>query len=411
MKKLLKRTAADDFRVMPYNLRWLTVLGIGTSNDRRRYRLAIALALTVVIIILPKPIRISEQHPFESIVRSLAELLFGLLGYLTIIIVASKSEPFRQVIQKLEQALASFRDRDDQCSRLIVKVNGGIYRFSVAYARLNLVYMLLFNLVPPAVNYPYYLHHLLTTTNGTTGNRTVEFMLPLEQDFYGLDIRHNILHYSAFWLISWMACTFTVVILWAKGALFILIRYNTLLYQLVNCMLRELGATAVDGAAESSRLLLAWKQRQLVQTIELHRTAIECTKLLDSILRLVLLIQSVGCLLMWCLMLYYISRNANLNVVNLMVLTLSIVFEMWCFSYLGHQLTEANASIANTAYSSCSWYQEPRVLQKTYQRIMMQATSRQATITAGRFHNVNIVTFAQLVKTSYTYYMIMKEIF
>ncbi|XP_035793910.1 uncharacterized protein LOC118467477 isoform X1 [Anopheles albimanus] len=235
------------------------------------------------------------------------------------------------------------RDRDDQCSRLIVKVNGGIYRFSVAYARLNLVYMLLFNLVPPAVNYPYYLHHLLTTTNGTTGNRTVEFMLPLEQDFYGLDIRHNILHYSAFWLISWMACTFTVVILWAKGALFILIRYNTLLYQLVNCMLRELGATAVDGAAESSRLLLAWKQRQLVQTIELHRTAIECTKLLDSILRLVLLIQSVGCLLMWCLMLYYISRNANLNVVNLMVLTLSIVFEMWCFSYLGHQLTEAVA--------------------------------------------------------------------
>uniref|UniRef100_A0A182NZA2 Uncharacterized protein n=1 Tax=Anopheles dirus TaxID=7168 RepID=A0A182NZA2_9DIPT len=394
---MLARTAADNFRVMPYNLRVLAVLGLW-SNRSKLYRLYVLLVFTFVVIIIPKPVRISDRHPFESIVRSVSELIFAALCYLTIIIMAIKSEPFRQVILQLEQALMQFRHTDDQCSRLIEQVNTSIHRFSVGYIKLHLCYIVLFNVAPPAYNFPHY----FTQWTLPLENRTVEFMLPLMQDLYGLDIRHNIGHYAVSWIAITPACVFCTLIMWSRGTLFMLIRYNTLLYQLVNSLLEKFGC-------EAPRMMLWRKHHRLQRIVELHHCAIECTKLLDSCLSLILLIQCVGCLLLLCLILFYVSRNPNLNVINVGVLFASIFIEMMCFSSLGNQLTEENAAISNSAFN-CRWYNEPIVVRKYFIRIILQA-HRKATITAGRFYNVNIVTFAQLIKTSYTYYMIMKEMF
>uniref|UniRef100_A0A182S932 Uncharacterized protein n=1 Tax=Anopheles maculatus TaxID=74869 RepID=A0A182S932_9DIPT len=397
MAKILTRTSADNFRVMPYNLRVFAVVGLW-GNRRKQYRLYAVLLLALVVIVFPKPVRISDRHPFESIVRSVAELIFAALCYLTIIILAIKSEPFRQVIVKLEQTLALFRDKNDQCSQLIVEVNTSIHRFSLRYAKLHLLYVLLFNVAPPVYNYPHY----FLQSKLPPANRTVEFMLPLMQDLYGLNVRHNIAHYTISWLSITPFCAFFTLILWYKGSLFMLIRYNTLLYQLVNLLLQQF-------ADEGPGAKLRQKHHRLQRIVELHYRAIECTKLLDSILSLILLIQFVGCLLLLCLILFYVSRNHNLNVINLGVLFSSIFIEMMCFSYLGNQLTEENASISNFAFN-CHWYEEPIVIRKYFLRIILQS-HRKATITAGKFYNVNIVTFAQLIKTSYTYYMIMKEMF
>lgn len=359
MVNLFARTPADNFRVMPYNLRLFAMLGLW--GDRRKlYRLYVLLLLAYVAIIFPKPVRITDRHPFESIVRSVSELIFAALCYLTIIILAIKSEPFRAVIHKLEQALelctcacarcccwtpipattqkkqlklqsfpSSVRDKQDQCSQLIIEVNANIHRFSLGYAKLNLLYVLLFNIIPPIYNYPrYFLQWRLPEDN-----RTVEFMLPLMQDLYGLDVHHNIVHYTISWVAITPFCVFFALILWFKGALFMLIRYNTLLYQLVNRLLQQYDRESAGG-------LLAQKHRRLQQIVQLHYSAIECTKLLDSILSLILLIQCIGCLLMLCLMLFYITRNHSLNVINIAVLLMSIFIEMLCFSYLGNQLTE-----------------------------------------------------------------------
>ncbi|XP_052896827.1 putative odorant receptor 92a [Anopheles moucheti] len=397
MAHILTRTAADNFCVMPYNLRVFALLGLW--GDRRKlYRLYVLLLVAFAVIIYPKPVRISDRHPLESIVRSVAELIFAALCYLTIIILAIKSEPFRQVIRKLEQALALFRDRNDQCSELIVDVNVSIHRFSLCYAKLHLLYALLFNVAPPVYNYPhYFLQSMLPSAN-----RTVEFMLPLMQDLYGLDLRHNIAHYTISWLSITPFCAFFTLIVWYKGTLFMLIRYNTLLYQLVNQLLQQYAFGAAG-------LNLGQKHDRLKRIVELHFRAIQCTKLLDNVLGLILLIQCVGCLLLLCLILFYVTRNQNLNVINVGVLFASIFIEMMCFSYLGNQLTEENATISNSAFN-CRWYEEPIVIRKYFLRIILQA-DRKATITAGRFYNVNIVTFAQLIKSSYTYYMIMKKLF
>uniref|UniRef100_A0A182Q839 Uncharacterized protein n=1 Tax=Anopheles farauti TaxID=69004 RepID=A0A182Q839_9DIPT len=395
---MLARTAADNFRVMPYNRRVLAVLGLW-SNRRKLYRLYVLLVFTFVVIIVPKPLRITPRHPFESIVRSVAEHIFAALCYLTIIIMAIKSEPFRQVIHQMEQTLLQFRHTDDQCSRLIVQVNTSIHRFSVGYTKLHVCYMLLFNVGPPAYNFQSYLTHWTHPVE----NRTVEFLLPLMQDLYGLDIRHNIGHYTISWIAITPACAIFTVILWSKGTLFLLIRYNTLLYQLVNRLLEQFGR-------EASRMTQWRKHRRLQRIVELHHRAIECTKLLDSCLCLILLIQCVGCILLFCLALFYISRNHNLNVINVTVLFASIFIDMMCFSALGNQLTEENAAISDSAFNYCRWYDEPIVVRQYFVRIILQA-HRKATITAGGFYNVNIVTFAQLIKTSYTYYMVMKETF
>uniref|UniRef100_A0A182MDT2 Uncharacterized protein n=1 Tax=Anopheles culicifacies TaxID=139723 RepID=A0A182MDT2_9DIPT len=367
---------------MPYNLRVFALFGLW--GDRRKlYRLYVLLLIAFTVIIFPKPVLISDRHPFESIVRSVAELIFAALCYLTIIILAIKSEPFRQVILKLEQALAQFRDQNDQCSELIVQVNARIHRFSLSYAKLNLCYALFFNLAPQIYNYPHYIWQ----STLPPANRTVEFVLPLMQELYGLDLRHNIAHYTIFWMSITPFCVFLTLILWYKGSLFMLIRYNTLLYQLVNQLLHQF-------EVETAGAGLSQKHVRLQRIVQLHYRAIECTKLLDSILSLILLFQCLGCLLLLCLILFYITRNHNLNVINVSVLFFAILIEMMCFSYLGDQLTEENATISNSAFN-CRWYEEPIVIRKYFLRIILQS-HRKATITAGKFYNVNIVTFAQI---------------
>uniref|UniRef100_A0AAG5DF60 Uncharacterized protein n=1 Tax=Anopheles atroparvus TaxID=41427 RepID=A0AAG5DF60_ANOAO len=217
-----------------------------------------------------------------------------MLCFLTIIIMASKSEPFRQVVHKMEQTQAPCRDRaavrwtkpaesemnnfalfsraavrdsddDDRCRRLIIEVNDKIHRFSVAYAKLNACNMLLFNLVPPACNFPRYLLH-----RNVSNRTTVEFLLPLEQDFYGLDIRRNVAHYTVFCACIIPACCLTTLILWTKGILFILIRYNTLLYQLVNRRLEEYHRRPSDGPVAMASLQTRANTRKLAEIVELH---------------------------------------------------------------------------------------------------------------------------------------------
>ncbi|XP_049293939.1 uncharacterized protein LOC125769311 [Anopheles funestus] len=158
-------------------------------------------------------------------------------------------------------------------------------------------------------------------------------MLPLMQDLYGLDVWHNIAHYTISWLSITPCCAFFTLLHWYKGSLFMLIRYNTLLYQLVNQLLQQF-------ECETAGAKLRQKHFQLQRIVELHYRAIECTKLLDNILSLILLIQFIGCLLLLCLILFYITRNHNLNVINVGVLFFSIFIDMMCFSYLGNQLTE-----------------------------------------------------------------------
>uniref|UniRef100_A0A182ITZ9 Uncharacterized protein n=1 Tax=Anopheles atroparvus TaxID=41427 RepID=A0A182ITZ9_ANOAO len=306
---MLARTAADNFRVMPNNLRVLATLGV-CGERRKLYRFVLLLAFAFAVIIFPKPVRITDRHPFESIVRSVAEFNFAMLCFLTIIIMASKSEPLRQVVHKMEQTLAPYRyrttvrwtkpaesemnnsalfsraavrdsdDDDDRCRRLIIEVNDKIHRFSVAYAKLNVCNMLLFNLVPPACNFPRYLLH-----RNVSNRTTVEFLLPLEQDFYRLDIRHNVAHYTVFCASIIPACCLTTLIFWTKGILFILIRNNTLLYQFVNRRLEEYHRppTGSDGPVAMASLRTTAKTRKVAEIVELHYASIECNQLLDSI--------------------------------------------------------------------------------------------------------------------------------
>uniref|UniRef100_A0A182ILT8 Uncharacterized protein n=1 Tax=Anopheles atroparvus TaxID=41427 RepID=A0A182ILT8_ANOAO len=61
--------------------------------------------------------------------------------------------------------------------------------------------------------------------------------------------------------------------------------------------------------------------------------------------------------------------------------------------YISRNTSEENVTIGHTAYS-CPWYNEPVVVQTYFLGLILQS-QRKATITAGRFYNINIVTFAQ----------------
>ncbi|XP_053673362.1 uncharacterized protein LOC128723628 [Anopheles nili] len=391
---MLTRTIGDDFRVMPYNLRILAIFGL-EGNRSKQYRLVIFLVLVVLFLFIPKPLRITERYSFELIVRSLSEIIFTALFSLTAIIVASKSETYRELIFLIEKELTQFKDQHNESSKLIVKINTKIHRFSMLYTILHINYSILYNVVPTIYN----IFKYFTKPKENLSNA---FVIPLIIDFYGMDIEHNILHYAIFWITLTPLFLVVTAMLWFKGTLFILIRYNTLLYQLVIQQLQQ-------HDKEAAGMQLSQKHQRLQDIVQLHCSAIKCTKLLNVILGLILLIQFVGCLLVFCLMMFYISRNKDMSIANLGVLFTSVFTEIMFYSYLGGQLTDKNSAISETAFG-CRWYDEPIAIQRYYLRIIQQS-QRNAAITIGKFNVVNIETFTQLVKASCTYFMVMKELF
>uniref|UniRef100_A0A8W7PZ53 Odorant receptor n=1 Tax=Anopheles coluzzii TaxID=1518534 RepID=A0A8W7PZ53_ANOCL len=388
------RDRACDFTVMPHGL-WLLEHSGLWGDPRRKRSFALMLLGTVLLLIVPKIVLGTGSDSFDSIARSTAEFIFCYNNYLMMAIFAIRRQPFEQLIgtvQLLFDKQRKFQTTDS--SRYVVYVNRQIMRYSRLYIIVQGVYFLIFNLLPAIVTYSAY---FASSGDG----EPVEFLLPVESRFFFLDIRHSIVHYTVFSLLACPAFLFTAYLTVVKGLVFIgIIVYNTLQYQLVSRGVRELKSH--DPTTTQFR-------HRLTEIIDQHGAATRCTKLLDSVLNLMLLVQFTNTVLMCCLFLFYISKNFNSGAVNVLLLFLALTVENLCFSYFGNRLSTENTSVARAVYST-DWYNYPPVLQKQFQQMIRHAYIPRG-ITVGKFHFVDMASFGQLLKAIFSYYLILKELF
>ncbi|KAL9708399.1 hypothetical protein quinque_011917 [Culex quinquefasciatus] len=91
----------------------------------------------------------------------------------------------------------------------------------------------------------------------------------MEQEFYGLQIRSNFVHYHAFVALSvsaYCVCSYFLII--KACTMFLMIRYSALTYRLVAMRIRKL--TRFSDAEDQSS---AVEVSDLAEVVELHRLA------------------------------------------------------------------------------------------------------------------------------------------
>uniref|UniRef100_A0A182NZA1 Uncharacterized protein n=1 Tax=Anopheles dirus TaxID=7168 RepID=A0A182NZA1_9DIPT len=386
--------STDDFTVLPLGLRLLKYSGLW-GDPRRKRSFVLMLFGTILFLIVPKIVLGTGSDSFDSFARSTAEIIFCNNNYLMMIIFAGRRKPFEQLIVAVQQLFDKHRSCHTPTSEFVVTVNRQIMRYSRLYIAIQGVYFLIFNLLPPIVTYRAY----FTATNGTN----VTFLLPIESRFFFMDIRHSIVDYTIFTLLACPAFLFTAYLTVLKGLVFIgVIAYNTLQYQIVSRRVQEL--RGLHHQTNPVRY-----NRRLAEIIDLHSVATECTKLLDSVLNLILLVQFTNTVLMCCLFLFYISKNFNSGAINVLLLFLALTVENFCFSYFGTRLSAENLAVADAVYHT-AWYKCPPSFQKQLQQMIRHAYKTRG-VTVGKFYIVDVSSFGQLLKMIFSYYVILKELF
>lgn len=175
-------------------------------------------------------------------------------------------------------------------------------------------------------------------------------MVSLVQSFYNLDIRHNLLHYSIYFVVVSMLAVTSALSLCTKGVVdFAAIKYTAMIFQMTAMQIRQLPRQI--------------SQPQLFSIIESHQATLRCSKKLHQALSLSLLFQLAFCSAMGCLMLFYIllmvrllhkfilkARNLrrrfpilqgfDSRILNLALLLFIVILETYAYCTLGTQLTE-----------------------------------------------------------------------
>ncbi|KAL9708400.1 hypothetical protein quinque_011918 [Culex quinquefasciatus] len=216
--------------------------------------------------------------------------------------------------------------------------------------------------------------------------------------FYGLLVRTNFLHYHIFVLCSLFAYSVCGYFLLVKvSALLLMIQYSSSTYRLVELRIRKM--------AESKEVT----QSELVDIVELHRLAYRCSTLVEQICHLPLALAFLTCILYFCLTLFYLSHNIGFNLVNVMVLFGLTVLETFGYSYLGSKLTEQADEVGAAIYD-LPWFEHSVELQRYY-RLMLQRVQRPTEITGAKFFVVQLATFGSAVQMSYSYYLVLKDLF
>ncbi|XP_055543615.1 odorant receptor Or2-like [Wyeomyia smithii] len=180
----------------------------------------------------------------------------------------------------------------------------------------------------------------------------------------------------------------------------IIIHYGAKLFELVSKRIK-----LMEQIADSNQ-----RDCELREIIDLHNLSLEYLRHMEHTLSFSLLNITLSCLMMWCLMLFYISKNFNgANGAPLLSLFVALLGEMTVYSINGTNLQEQAAMVADAMYAY-PWYREPVAMQRAV-RFMIQRAQQPAGITAAKFHYIDLQSFGSMLQATYSYYLILKERF
>lgn len=298
---VFKRFFRSNLDVLPIGLQMMEFLGLwGEGRPWKVLKFAaIALWMTFMFIV-PKSCLEFGGDGFDSFARGTAELIYFTDFISSMVLFAFRRRSYVRMITILQDTFRSCASdgQPESCLQAVTSFNERIFRYSRVYACFIGSCLIFYIPLPMGATF----HNYFSAEQ----NSTIEFVLPLENKFYGMDTRKNIVHYCIYMMLLFPAVCGSACLSTIKGTvLFTIIRYGAILFELVSLRIAALGGDPINFEDKEGRQ--AERRVQLTEIIELHKTALVYTALLEDIMKYILLSQFVNCMLISCLMMFYIS--------------------------------------------------------------------------------------------------------
>ncbi|XP_062551601.1 odorant receptor 63a-like [Armigeres subalbatus] len=388
MTNLLAKTTEPG--VLQFGLSMLNFIGLHGASRAKMCRYLFGVSWISANVILPKAILGSGKEEFDSVARSVAEMIFFCDACIAIAIFVNRRTSFEQMRLLLEAIFERYKSAE--CLEEIRRYKRRMDYFAKGYVA-YIVFLLVPFLIAPI------LWTLCLAVFFAEENRN-DYILVVEVQFYYLDIRRNIFHY-----LIYFCCCFPAVLCSAyqssiKATVFLTsLQYGTKLFDLIHLRIKSLNSLE---AGEERR-------EELRQIIELHKMTLKYTQLLEETITLILINQMLNCVAIWCLMMVYLSTNYGPNAVNVAVLFIVLMGEMVFYCVNGTRLSENAQNVSNAIYNY-QWYYESVGMQRDF-RFMIQRAQQPTGVTAAKFYFVNIERLGIVMQASYSYYLLLKSQF
>uniref|UniRef100_A0A182PZ53 Uncharacterized protein n=1 Tax=Anopheles epiroticus TaxID=199890 RepID=A0A182PZ53_9DIPT len=371
-------------------IKLLKVFGI-TDRPEERFRILPVMLTYVLIIVVPKSF---YGYPnFELGIIGIAELFFQTNTFVGIFLLFLNRRKLDQLFSQARSfSQTVLRESPPAVVQHLTTQHGMIHKITRLFC-IVVMYAAHFYVFAPFLSTLY----TFFTMVQQDGNETMHYTLQMEENFYGLTIRTSAPHYFLFGLVMTPTCYLCALTGTVKTLTVCNITiYCTLYFQLVQVRLRT-----ADTQSNAFH-------QELKAIVKMHQDALNCASLLESITSLVLLQQLLLCVLIWSSMLLYFTVSGfNVNFMSLFVLFVFDTTETFAYCYLGEQLSNESARVARTVYES-SWETQTTAIQKDLQLVLVRAQSPVG-ITAGKFCYMNMEQFGIILKTTYSFFVILRD--
>ncbi|XP_035778677.1 uncharacterized protein LOC118459436 [Anopheles albimanus] len=379
---------SDPSDTLPISYRLMQLFGLGRSESFKWlfWFQCIAFFLFSIVTRL-----IMKAEDTVTIVRLGSERVFTMSLFAQILGLYVRRSRLYELMDSLRECTA--KPYSDEILTFFLRTNRAINNFSVVYCKYFIAVYFLYETMPSVATCFIYFN------NKRNQNETPEeYVIPTEMKyFYNLDIRHNLLHYSIYFVVVSMLAVTSALSLCTKGVVdFAAIKYTAMIFQMTAMQIRQLPRQI--------------SQPQLFSIIESHQATLRCSKKLHQALSLSLLFQLAFCSAMGCLMLFYILlMGFDSRILNLALLLFIVILETYAYCTLGTQLTEKSGEVLQ-ALQSLAWYEQPVSIQKQL-LVMIRRSQMPTVLTAGKLIPVNIAQFSAMVQKSYSFYLVLKDMF
>uniref|UniRef100_A0A182IIG5 Uncharacterized protein n=1 Tax=Anopheles arabiensis TaxID=7173 RepID=A0A182IIG5_ANOAR len=378
--------------------RLLKLFGLGRDE---RFKLVYWLQCVAYLAFSIVPRFLVEIEDMVALMRLIAELVFVVYLCLQIMALYCRRRQLYRLVDMLQQCIDI--PYSEQIESFLIRSNVKINQSSAAYARFFMcVYVLYCTMSPLASGFVY-----IRNQRNATGVQE-EFIITSEMKhvfpfpqwmviLYDLDIRYNPLHYSIYAGLIFVLSAISSLSLCTKDVIDIAaIKTVTLVFGIVTMQIRDLHEQIT--------------QERLNRVIKSHRNALSCATQLEQALNLSVLFQFASCSANWCLMLFYILlMGLDSRVLSVVLLLVIVSIETYTYCMLGSQLTAQGEDLL-MALQQLSWYDQPVPIQRQI-LLMIQRSQTPLILRAGKLFSANVVQFGDIVQKSYSFFLVLKNVF
>ncbi|KAL2731025.1 odorant receptor 83a-like [Vespula squamosa] len=151
---------------------------------------------------------------------------------------------------------------------------------------------------------------------------------------------------------------------------------------------------------------------QLSDIVGLHVRALSFIEYIENVINRICLVELLGCTLNMCLLGYFCitewENNDTKNTVAYFLVFVSMMFNIFVFCFLSEKLSQQCLQVGDVAYA-CDWHLLPNCTARGFILIILRSNSV-VRLTAGKFMQISIITFGDVIKTSAVYFNMLQKV-